>query len=649
MWWTLSAWLLLCVPGAVLGRRLRLIATDVGLLGLVAEGYLLSFAACLPIVWLGYLLQLPIAALSLFLVALVAGGVGLSLQPLLQRVRDPGVAPRWPWLRGHRGHGLIALACALAIATVVYLSMRAGSATAGDARFHMARVRSLFDEGFNQWDPYVTGHIFTRVYHTNLLHALLASIAQLTGQAPHATWIYSAPFATLAVAAGAFGLVHSACERRGLAWGAAAMASIWAAPIRFSLYPNRLAPALLLALAFGYTCALWQRPARATAIKLSLCAAVVGAVHPLYALFLLVLALPCLGLGAMRLQRANSAARDGRLLVGAALLVLLVAGPSLAISKWHGDHTGPPPPAYPALAGAAPSGPPSGSEPERVPSPLVPALGFRMLPPEVWLDVRSDRLWLLLGACLGLWSQRRAAYLGLLALGLCLSAIGYVPPLCAAFAAATGFDWTLDRLAGLYPLLWLPAISGAFLFVDERLRARLGRVPSAALEGLFVAGLLLDAGLRGGGHGHYDREHLLSRAKSTAAARDVAGLDRRKRLLAGLLRPGDTVLAGLDMPGNVTPLLRVRFVGVARSGAPLPDWRRRMRDSWSMLNDRHMDQRVRRQLYDYYGVDRVLLRAHGKTFAPRSAARFYKRLRDVVVRSHQAGPWLVFDTERAHE
>ena len=66
-----------------------------------------------------------------------------------------------------------------------------GSHLGGDAFVHVGRIRFLLDNGFSNWDPCYNFDVPFPFYHTNLLHAVLASCAQLTGSDAVTVWVVS--------------------------------------------------------------------------------------------------------------------------------------------------------------------------------------------------------------------------------------------------------------------------------------------------------------------------------------------------------------------------------------------------------------------------------------------------------------------------
>ena len=159
-------WLALALPGFALLWRLDREALRGGILFGLGRSYLMSWMLLTPSCVLGYMLQLPLALLT------VSYGLAvlLACASLLQ---DRS------WLRALRRPSALAAVGGLWLCCDVWLGLRAGTHVEGDAGYNIARVRLLLDAGLSNWDPLVAEPHFEPVYHTNLYHALIASSAQL--------------------------------------------------------------------------------------------------------------------------------------------------------------------------------------------------------------------------------------------------------------------------------------------------------------------------------------------------------------------------------------------------------------------------------------------------------------------------------------
>src|SRR5262249_3791044 len=101
------------------------------------------------------------------------------------------------------------------------LGARAGAFMAGDAFVHVARIRSILDHGFHNYDPFVAGNYFFPIYHTNLIHALYAACIQLTHCDVLSVWYDSLPWGKLLIYSGSYYMAWRVFENRWAAWVAA--------------------------------------------------------------------------------------------------------------------------------------------------------------------------------------------------------------------------------------------------------------------------------------------------------------------------------------------------------------------------------------------------------------------------------------------
>ena len=187
---SVPVWLCFLLPGYALARRWNLSLLQSGLPGAVAMSAFASLAAVCVFIVPAHVLGLPTLALSAGLVAFVLWGV-VDLT------------------RSRQWSGLARLVIAAAGAELVVLgidlltSARVGTVLGADAVVHVARVRHLLGQGLTNGDPFLGGHFYP-IYHTNLLHSLLASLSQITGEDPLKVWFSSLPFAKVLIFCGAW-------------------------------------------------------------------------------------------------------------------------------------------------------------------------------------------------------------------------------------------------------------------------------------------------------------------------------------------------------------------------------------------------------------------------------------------------------------
>ncbi len=284
----ITVFLLLLLPGLALARRLAPDELRGGLLPGIAASWMTLLVVLAPLVIVGYLFGAPLWALNALLVAAIAWG---ALDALRRRAWKGAGALL-------AGAGAFAL---LVLAIDLYLSYRHGAILDNDSRVHIARIRFLMEHGLTNSDPFIrTPHEYPYpIYHTNLWHALVASVSSLTGLDPVETWFNALVVSKLFIATGAAYLAWSVFGGQWAAAVAIVMIVVNRGPYTFSVYPNQLAPWAMLPVAVGVLSRAlasqygerpwsWTR----TACMVGGTAFVVSAFHPMYGGFLAVLATP---------------------------------------------------------------------------------------------------------------------------------------------------------------------------------------------------------------------------------------------------------------------------------------------------------------------------------------------------------------------
>jgi len=324
-------WIALALPGYALVRSWDPESLRRGFLFGLARCYLASFALLTPLAVLGYWLSWPLWPLS----SAVVVGMAVGASILVHDRRALIVALRKPNL-------LAAVSCML-IGFDLWLGLRAGAHTQGDAGYHIARVRMLIADGLSNWDPIVAQPRLDIIYHTNLYHALIAVSGQLTGGDAAIAWLATWPFAKLLVAAGVGQL--ACCVFGSAAAGWIASLGMLVSQTAYSVlpFPNTLAPVALLPMGLCAASELWADAERAkrAAAWLAASAMALAQMHALNAIFLAMVVGPVL-LGVLLVRstlpllRAQSATIKtgpsrrvlvlGMLACGASLPWLVVAG-----------------------------------------------------------------------------------------------------------------------------------------------------------------------------------------------------------------------------------------------------------------------------------------------------------------------------------
>lgn len=292
-----------CLRGVLPGFRSvsRLLAPlpSGGLLHQIAYGYAFSFGLLSPVSLLCYAFSAPLWVFSAALCA-------LSLLAIVGFVRARSRLQRRRLSVLLRAEPLAAYAL---IVGLLWLQSRLGGWLDGDATFHLGRIRVLLEHGFSNRDIYLREYHFQHAYHSNLLFAVYASAAQLTGQSYLESWFYSEAWAKLLVASGHFVLGHTLTQRRSVGYALAAVMLTLNAGETYALYPNTLCVGYLLPLllALGFSSLslreLWlgQR-----ILLMALLSFVVAQLHALYVIYAGLTLGPALALALLRRQPLRS-------------------------------------------------------------------------------------------------------------------------------------------------------------------------------------------------------------------------------------------------------------------------------------------------------------------------------------------------------
>ncbi len=432
---SLLFWTLLTLPGYTALRHLDRAETQSGLLGALAVSSLLSLGLLSPVSILCYVLQAPLWIFSVFTGVLIfAAAIEITRQG-------------W-W--GDMGR-MIAAGFGLELIVVavdLVGGARAGAFFGGDAIIHLARMRTLLDHGFNNFDPFLGPDYFFPMYHTSLYHALFAACSWITGIPLLFVWFSALVWAKVLVVAGAYYLAWCCFERSWPAWLAAMFTIGWRGHVIFLVYPNKIAPLWICACMIGFAVrAIRPSPGWAPAGMLAMGSLVLGQVHALYGAFAGLVLGPVLAcVAGYRLVRGLT--YWAHLLAG--IVGLFAALPFLLIAKAHSN-----PVTTPVVAAQTDedSGDPvltATAQPDSSLDASAPRAG--------WMggDWRAGVL--LVGIVCGLVGSRRkevAVVLGVVAIA---AVIQYVPPIRAASLEVFRLGWIVNRLGFVLDL-------GTVLFV----------------------------------------------------------------------------------------------------------------------------------------------------------------------------------------
>src|ERR1043166_5140734 len=269
-------WLALPLPGYALLRRFSPHDTESGLLGTIALSYLYSLGLLSPASIFSYLVHLPVGLFSSYIVLVVTGSI-------IEIVRKRWLADLARLLIAAAGIEMLILLADLLIGA------RLGAFLPSDAKVHLARIRFLLDHGFSNDDPYLAGHWFFPIYHTNLIHALYAACSQITRSEPIFAWYESLPWGKLLISAGTYYMVWCVFRRKWPAWTAALFVIGVRGPYTYLIYPNQLAPFFLIPMMIGFLIKASERPTQwASAVKLAVGSLLLGQFHGLYVIFTLI-------------------------------------------------------------------------------------------------------------------------------------------------------------------------------------------------------------------------------------------------------------------------------------------------------------------------------------------------------------------------
>jgi hypothetical protein len=586
-------WLLFLAPGAAIHTRRRAGEERASGFETIAIGYMLSFLVLAPLCVVGYVLELPLWAFSTGIVLAIVGG----LAALVQRVRSTGISFAW------QPEYLLA---AVTLAFFLLHATAVGGHISNDADFHLARIRLLYDHGLTNADP-ITGTGFSHPYHTNIVHALIAAGAKLTGLDPIVFWQGTLPWAKLVSASSTATL----CLRLGggslAAWTVCLFQLGAVLRLAWAVYPNQLAPTWLVPVALASCIGMFATErVRYHAVLVGGSTVLLGLVHGLYAgYFALIggLVFCVLGIhGAVTKRRSLGATvRIG--LLGALLLAL--PAPSLYVARYA--H----PPAQSNFDYQG--GPPTRrvSKPGRWTRVLrADEHGRFHLPTKKMLGGTTEQC-LAAAALLALLARkRRIEALALAAsLGSCLIVLNV--PAVASFAIdKLGAVWMLERLLDIVTVQFV-ALVGAGLVLTLRTTRRaalmaLGLVPVlAAVPGaLEASGGFNDRSFNKVKHsiGNLDRLQLMTARLPKALAMDQE--------LVHKIPAGSVVLTHPLAARQLRKLHDISFVRASRNHTGVDDMLDRTKDMSVLIGAKGPTINVQKLLAKYRIVYAIQKKDH---------------------------------------
>jgi hypothetical protein len=552
-------WLLLALPGAALARlALPRLARSAGF-GALALGGLMSAALLSVPLLIGYALRLPLAWFTAAVVIATAIGL-LALVPRLGRFLR---TLRWPNLSVAAiiaGAALAVLAFDLVLGARVGAPISHDPAISGgasyDAVVHVSRTRAALDRGLTNDDHLVVGRVFYPIYHSNLLHPLTATCAQLTGLPPHEVFYHSLVAGKLYIASAFFLLAFVATGRREAGWATVLLMVLLRGPWVFVTLPKHIAEMVWFPVALAGLAMLLSTSARRREGAVVLCAAslVAGVTHPLYAALLAVGAGGAAGLATLvvllpklrtfvltRAAHRTIASREAAILTMVAVGLLLLPGlPLPAISSFTGVGVGiqleqqawqtPERADEPPEAGSNTAAPPPASTagPSRT--------GLSVRDPATFALTRNFAMRGVLtiaavAALLALVPRRRPEIIALAAVPAAIAVMMFTPGVYQFLVKALSAEWVVARLDTLATASANVLIAAGIAVVATRLAAdRLSAIRAlpalrSAVAVCVVA--LLAFQFRGG---HYPWSAYIARAAEPASDRAARTLTPAREL-----------------------------------------------------------------------------------------------------------------------
>ncbi|MCP3903960.1 MAG: tetratricopeptide repeat protein [Planctomycetes bacterium] len=600
-------WTSLLIPGYALARRVDPEGVQSGFMSALALSFVAAAAALSVVAIPGYVLGVPLALLTL-----AAGGL------VLWGVVDLAVQRRWGEVAG-LALGVLGLEIAIVLGDLV-LSARVGSILGADAVVHVARVRFLLEQGLSNRDPFIGGDFFYPSYHTNLIHALLASAAQATRTDPLVTWFSSLAAAKALVVSGAWYAGWAIFRSRAAAWVAALFVLGSRGPVTFMLYPNQLAPWFLVPVLLGCVVrTIVDGPDRNRAIAIAAVMLVVAQTHAIYAVFVAMTIAPVFTVWAVIQWWRRAEHRRAALLCVAAFAI---AAPFPVVTYATTAH-------HPASGIAAGGDRPSRAEETReqrqARKARIKVSGRLKVFDNGWVMHKFGRgftgrrgLGVLLAAmaCSAMvLVGRRREMVWLLAVLLTVAAWLHVPPLCTALVRAAGAEWIVHRLGAFQDVIFallLPGSLAASVETMWRERAAGESRPwlSWTVFRWSLGVVCVFAGALFGSHrSPYNWTSYLRRAgepANTRLGRDLRPMLRFSDELREHVRPNAVVVCDPSMGMRAVMARHCRIITSTSSSIAVPDHLARGREVKRIIRNRTPAEE-REALIDEYDVTYALL------------------------------------------
>lgn len=601
----LAFWFALLVPGYAIARRLDPDGVASGPLSAIALSFLAAAVALSAVIIPGHVIGVPIVVLSIAVIGLVLWGA-------VDLIRGGC----WAAI------GRLCLAAICLEIGIVFVDMllsgRIGTILGADAIVHVARIRFLLGQGLGNGDPFIGGYFYP-IYHTNLVHSLLACAAHLTGEDPLTVWHGSLPFAKLLVVSGAWYAGWSLFRNPVAAWATALFVLGSRGPVTFMLYPNQLAPWFLLPVLIGFVVrAVADGPRRPLILGIAATSLAIGSTHGMYAIFATMALGPAVAIRAAMQWMSAPADRRGL----AVCVVALAAGlpfPAVTFMARRAVAAPPPAAAAPAAELAATDEPDADRPTPRRRLPEVSNRFQKLDNGQVmhkfgrgFTGNRGLRVYVLaMGAALAMIAGRRRETLLLLGVVLSVAAWLHVPPLCTLLLRAGGAEWIVLRLSSLLDVLLAVIVPGSLAAVAAQAMRQQDpgdRVTPLVFRWGLGACSLFAGAFFAAQQSPYDWRTYLDRGRMSASALRGGQLNPLRRFAEDLQAtiPADAVvLADPSIGMRVVMAHDCRVVSSTSSSVGVPDIGTRSTHARRMLRNATAEDE-REDLLQRYDVTHVV-------------------------------------------
>ncbi|MCH2133544.1 MAG: tetratricopeptide repeat protein [Phycisphaerales bacterium] len=601
----LACWLLLLIPGYSIARRFDPDGVKSGLLSAIALSFIAAMTALSAIMIPAYFIGIPLVVLSAGAAAFVLWGIYDLFQ-----------SREWPTL-GNLLLAAIGIEIILVIADMA-LGARLGSILGADAVVHVARIRHLLGQGLVNVDPFI-GEYFYPLYHTNLLHGLMASVAQVTGEDPLTVWFSSLSFAKLLIVSGAW-YAGWAIFRSSIAGWVTAIFMLGArAPVIFVLYPNQLAPWFLLPVLVGFVIRTARDGAsRPLLIGIAATSLMIGGTHGMYAVFAVMAIGPILGIWTIIQWLKKSA--DRRLLV-ACCIAMGIGLPFPAITHFaRGMKTATAASTNPAQADDATPKQAEGKGNRKNQSaklsPLFKKLDDGQIVHKFGRGFTSNRglrvIILALAALLAVLAGRGREAGMVMGMILIVAIWLHVPPLCTLLFKVGGADWLILRLGSLQDVFFALLIPGSLAAITEvaaRAQGKFDSFTMVAFRSVLAVVCLFMGAYFAAQRAPYNWKSYLTRSSNPISIRHGSQLNPLRRFAQDLREhvPANTVvLADPSIGMKVVMAHDCRVVTSTSSSVGVTDIGQRTSNARRMLKNM-TEAEVRDPLLEQYGVTHVVV------------------------------------------